>query len=53
MIRQLREFLDSRFPDCDREIAFNAGSFTELVRMDYRDVERLVRPKVPRFGPRV
>jgi Ala-tRNA(Pro) deacylase len=37
----------------DEEIAFNAGSFTELVRMDYRDFERLVRPKVLRFGTRV
>jgi Ala-tRNA(Pro) deacylase len=70
------EFRD-RFPDCDlgamppfgnlygldvyvadsladdEEIAFNAGSFTELVRMDYRDFERLVRPKVLRFGTRV
>lgn len=37
----------------DEEITFNAGSFTELVRMDYRDFERLVRPKVLRFGTRV
>jgi Ala-tRNA(Pro) deacylase len=37
----------------DEEIAFNAGSFTELVRMDYRDFERLVQPKVLRFGTRV
>src|SRR5574341_33521 len=28
----------------DEEIAFNAGSFTELVRMAYRDFERLARP---------
>ena len=34
----------------DEEIAFNAGSFTELARMAYRDFERLVRPKVVRFG---
>lgn len=26
----------------DQEIAFNAGSRTELVRMAYRDFERLV-----------
>lgn len=37
----------------DEEIAFNAGSFTELVRMDYRDFTRLVQPKVLRFGTRV
>ena len=29
-----------------REIAFNAGSFVELVRLAYEDFERLVRPKV-------
>jgi Ala-tRNA(Pro) deacylase len=34
----------------DEEIAFNAGSFTELVQMAYRDFERLVCPKVLRFG---
>jgi len=33
----------------DEEIAFNAGSFTELIRMTYRDFERLVRPKVLAF----
>ncbi len=34
----------------DDEIAFNAGSFTELVRMSYRDFERLVQPKVLSFA---
>lgn len=34
----------------DEEIAFNAGSFTELVRMSYHDFERLVQPKVMRFA---
>jgi len=29
----------------DEEIAFNAGSATELIRMAYRDYERLVRPR--------
>jgi Ala-tRNA(Pro) deacylase len=33
----------------DEEIAFNAGSFTELVRMAYRDFEQLVQPEVLRF----
>ena len=28
------------------EIAFNAGTHTELIRMAYADFERLVRPKV-------
>jgi Ala-tRNA(Pro) deacylase len=30
----------------DEEIAFNAGSHTELVKLAYRDFERLVRPKL-------
>ncbi len=30
----------------DEEIAFNAGSHTELVRMAYADFERLVEPRV-------
>lgn len=34
----------------DEEIAFNAGSHTELVRMAYRDFERLAQPQVIHFG---
>jgi len=30
----------------DEEIAFNAGTHTELIRMSYNDFERLVKPKV-------
>jgi Ala-tRNA(Pro) deacylase len=30
----------------DEEIAFNAGSHTELVRLSFKDFERLVKPKV-------
>ena len=30
----------------DSEIAFNAGSHTELVKLSYKDFERLVHPKV-------
>jgi Ala-tRNA(Pro) deacylase len=30
----------------DKEIAFNAGTHSELVRMSYADFERLVQPKV-------
>jgi Ala-tRNA(Pro) deacylase len=29
----------------DDEIAFNAGSHTELIRMSYKDFQRLVKPK--------
>jgi Ala-tRNA(Pro) deacylase len=31
------------------EIAFNAGSHTELMKMAYKDFERLVKPKVMSF----
>lgn len=34
----------------DEEIAFNAGSHTELVKLAYKDFERLVKPKVVRFS---
>jgi Ala-tRNA(Pro) deacylase len=33
----------------DQEIAFNAGSHNELIRMSYADFERLVKPKVVGF----
>jgi Ala-tRNA(Pro) deacylase len=34
----------------DEEIAFNAGSHTELVKLAYRDFERLVQPKLAEIG---
>jgi len=34
----------------DEEIAFNAGSHTELIRLAYKDFERLVKPKVIVFS---
>ncbi len=34
----------------DEEIAFNAGSHTELIRMTYEDFHRLVQPRVARFS---
>jgi Ala-tRNA(Pro) deacylase len=34
----------------DEEIAFNAGSHTELVKTAYKDFERLVQPKVARIS---
>lgn len=36
----------------DEEIAFNAGSFTEVIRMKYADFARLVQPRVVKFGTR-
>ena len=34
----------------DQEIAFNAGSHTELLKLAYKDFERLVKPKVVHFA---
>ena len=34
----------------DEEIAFNAGSHTELIRLAYGDFKRLTEPKVGRFS---
>jgi Ala-tRNA(Pro) deacylase len=34
----------------DKEIVFNAGSHTELIRMAYEDFVRLVKPKVARVA---
>jgi len=33
----------------NEEIAFNAGSHTEVIKLAYKDFERLVRPKVVSF----
>jgi len=34
----------------DEEIAFNAGSHTELIKMSYKDFEKLVQPKIMEFS---
>jgi Ala-tRNA(Pro) deacylase len=34
----------------NKEIAFNAGSHSELIKVGYRDFERLVKPKVLKFS---
>jgi Ala-tRNA(Pro) deacylase len=34
----------------DKEIAFNAGSHYELIRLAYKDFERLVNPKIGDFS---
>ncbi len=41
----MQVFADTRLTE-DDEIAFNAGSHTELVRLAYADFARLVKPKV-------
>lgn len=34
----------------DEEIAFNAGTHTELIKMSYKDFEKLVNPKIIEFS---
>lgn len=34
----------------DEEIAFNAGTHTEIIRMSYADFENLVKPKIVKFS---
>ncbi len=34
----------------DEEIAFNAGSHSELIKLAYKDFEKLVRPKKAQFS---
>ena len=41
----LEVFVDPHLA-ADQEIAFNAGTHTELIRMAYEDFERLVKPKL-------
>ncbi len=36
----------------DEDIAFNAGSHRELVKMAYKDFERLAKPKIAKFENR-
>ena len=40
----------SKLLEQDAEIAFNAGSHTELIRLAYEDFVRLVNPKVARLA---
>jgi Ala-tRNA(Pro) deacylase len=44
----LRTFVAEELTE-DEEIAFNAGSATEVIRLAYRDYERLVQPRVLPF----
>ena len=36
----------------DEEIDFNAGTHRELIKMKYKDFEKLVKPKVGKFSLR-
>jgi len=45
----MRVFVDKSLTK-DEDIAFNAGSHRELVRLGYEDFERLVQPTIVRFA---
>jgi Ala-tRNA(Pro) deacylase len=45
---EMEVFASKRLSE-DEEIAFNAGSHTELIKLAYRDFERLVSPKIVRL----
>lgn len=45
----MRVFVDEILTK-DKEIAFNAGSHRELIRLGYEDFERLVNPQVLNFA---
>ena len=42
-------YADERLSE-DEEIAFNAGSHRELIKLPYEDYERLVQPQIVRFA---
>jgi Ala-tRNA(Pro) deacylase len=48
---ELDVFVDQRLRE-DEQIAFNAGSHTELVRLAYGDFERLVEPTIAHISTR-
>ena len=37
----------------DADIAFNAGSHSELIKMSYKDFENVVKPRVVKFSTRM
>jgi Ala-tRNA(Pro) deacylase len=45
----MQVFVDENLTE-DTEIVFNAGSHTELIRLSYKDYERLVKPSVVKFS---
>jgi Ala-tRNA(Pro) deacylase len=44
-------FVDDRLRE-DEQIAFNAGTHTELLKLSYADYERLVKPVIARLSTR-
>jgi Ala-tRNA(Pro) deacylase len=52
MRRRVNEELPDESLAKDKEIAFNAGSHRELIRLGWEDFEKLVNPRVIRFVSR-
>ena len=50
--QKLKQFLDSKHIK-DEQIAFNAGTHTELVRLAYKDFQSSVEPTVAKFAKSV
>ncbi len=46
---EMQVFVEEKLTE-DTEIAFNAGSYTELIKLSYNDFERLVKPTVVKFS---
>ena len=48
----MRVFVDESLSK-DKEIAFNAGTHRELIRLSYKDFDKLVQPKVVAFAAKL
>jgi len=46
---EMQVFVEENLTE-DTEIIFNAGSYTELIKLSYKDFERLVKPTVVKFS---
>ncbi len=46
---EMQVFVEENLTE-DTEIAFNAGSYTELIKLSYKDFEKLVKPTVVKFS---
>ncbi len=46
---EMQVFVEENLTE-DTVIAFNAGSYTELIKLSYKDFERLVKPTVVKFS---
>ncbi len=46
---EMQVFVEENLTE-DTEIAFNAGSYTELIKLSYKDFERLAKPTVVKFS---